>query len=440
MNSPIQSTGNPVRKGFLRDFVEKSVDLPPDGRNGECFVHFERFAYTMNVQMVNGKREGMAIIRGGKYSSCTKVEYRNGELSGIVEQCCYDGTLQLRGHLVNGIETGLFTEYDHYGNVVWRGYYRNGEAYSEVLKSKTMKGFYEERDMISNELLSIAQYDDALQDKNGRCLEYENGRWTGESVYENGMKKRMVREYRNDSITFYDENGEKTKMMKCSELPEGVQITGMRAYNLMTSILNEEEITSFSVYDVDSGDNYGVCEFGSNYYAMKWSEEENYVMEGNWKRHETRYCEDDKWEEIPNEVHGIDLNTNGKRWEGSVRNGKPFGYGILYNEEGRKEYEGFMMNGMKSCFGREYFDDIEKVKYEGSYFEDKRYGYGVEYDRNGDIFQDDMWRNDVSYMEPDDRTIQSISEDCIRISAHNEVNFFTFPFWFHFVKYILIDD
>lgn len=37
----------------------------------------------------------------------------------------------------------------------------------------------------------------------------------------------------------------------------------------------------------------------------------------------------------------IDLDTKGRRWEGMIRGNVPFGYGILYNEEGEKEYEGY---------------------------------------------------------------------------------------------------
>lgn len=165
MSIPVQSINNPPSEGFFHDLVEKSVDLPPDGRNGECFVHFNRPACTMTVPMVNGKREGMAVIRGSEYSSYTRVEYKNGLLSGIVEQLFRDGIVQLRGHLNNGIETGLFTEYDHNGNVVWMGYYRNGEAYSELVRSKTMKGYYEERRMSDYLLLSIAQYDGSSRDR-----------------------------------------------------------------------------------------------------------------------------------------------------------------------------------------------------------------------------------------------------------------------------------
>ena len=66
----------------------------------------------------------------------------------------------------------------------------------------------------------------------------------------------------------------------------------------------------------------------------------------------------------------IDLDTNGRRWEGRMMEGQPYGYGVMYDEEGKKEYEGFMMDGMKSCYGIEYYSDIERMKYEGCYNND----------------------------------------------------------------------
>lgn len=43
------------------------------------------------------------------------------------------------------------------------------------------------------------------------------------------------------------------------------------------------------------------------------------------------------------------------------------------------------MDGIRVCYGKEFYDDIEKVKYEGCYYEGKRFGKGVLYDRNGGI-------------------------------------------------------
>ena len=68
-----------------------------------------------------------------------------------------------------------------------------------------------------------------------------------------------------------------------------------------------------------------------------------------------------------------------------MKNGRPYGYEMLYNEEGRKEYEGFMMDGVKTCNGIDYDEDIERPVYAGSYYQDKRFEKGILYDRNGSV-------------------------------------------------------
>ena len=81
----------------------------------------------------------------------------------------------------------------------------------------------------------------------------------------------------------------------------------------------------------------------------------------------------------------IDLNENGVRWEGSVLDGIPFGYGEIYNEDNNKIYKGFMFEGMKVCYGSEFYGDVEIVEYEGDYYKNMRYGYGRLYDKKNEL-------------------------------------------------------
>ena len=211
MNSNIQLTSAGSNNGFLGGFVEANIEKPPDGLNGDCIVHYsgQYSKYEMTVKLVKGMREGCAIILNDGVPFM-KLEYRNGSLTGIVERMNRYGMVELRGHLVNGVERGLFEECDNSDKVVWRGYYRDGRRYSEVVKSGRLEGYYDEKSVESGSLFSIAQYDDSLHDKNGRCMEYENGEWVGEWVYENGVRGRPIREYRNGTLTLYDDNGRKT--------------------------------------------------------------------------------------------------------------------------------------------------------------------------------------------------------------------------------------
>ena len=90
----------------------------------------------------------------------------------------------------------------------------------------------------------------------------------------------------------------------------------------------------------------------------------------------------------------LDLSDDGERWEGDVLLKEPYGWGVAYDSENRKTYEGFRIGEVSVCYGRSYYSDIQKVEYEGMICEGKRWGKGVHYDRNGDIVFEGEWMND----------------------------------------------
>ena len=130
MHSNITLLSPPPGNGFMSEFIEVSCEKPPDWLNGECVVHYRRGRedYEMLVDMVNGKREGEAnlIFQG---VACLRLIYAEDSLTGVVERINDYGMVDMRGHLVNGMETGLFREFDTEDKPVWVGYYRNGKKY-----------------------------------------------------------------------------------------------------------------------------------------------------------------------------------------------------------------------------------------------------------------------------------------------------------------------
>ena len=159
---------------------------------------------------------------------------------------------------------------------------------------------------------------------------------------------------------------------------------GMGMKERLNTLMKEKNDDSMMEYDIETGREHGVWRKEEKCYAIKRSDKENRVVVADLKTHEMRVYDGDEWKE--NEQDGvdcIDLDVNGKRWEGGVKNGKPFGYGVMYDEEGKKEYEGFMVDGAKMGYGIEYYNDIERIEYEGCFYEGKRFGRGVLYDRNG---------------------------------------------------------
>ena len=89
----------------------------------------------------------------------------------------------------------------------------------------------------------------------------------------------------------------------------------------------------------------------------------------------------------------LDLSDEGERWEGDVFHDEPYGWGVLYDKEGEKAYEGFRIGNVSVCYGIQYYVDIQKVEYEGEICEGKRWGRGIQYDRNSVVVYDGEWLN-----------------------------------------------
>ena len=258
--------------------AERSIELPADGQNGECIVHYRGSydKYEMRVILANGKREGEAVV------------HNDGVLVAVLE-------------------------------------YKNGRCVKEVLYENEKKG-----KMTWD--LSLKNVIRSLDDETKRIL------------------RNTVAEGRDDVL---------------------------------------------SVYDIDQACVYIVLRIGTTYYQLKWSINQSSLIVADLRDRELNVYENGRRKEISSRTDNcIDLDVNGRRWEGNVFNHNPCGYGILFDEEGRKEYEGFMVNGLKSGFGTEYYSDINQVKYNGCYCNDKRFGSGVLYDRNGCIDYDGLWKND----------------------------------------------
>ena len=91
----------------------------------------------------------------------------------------------------------------------------------------------------------------------------------------------------------------------------------------------------------------------------------------------------------------LNLSDEGERWEGDVNGNEPYGWGVLYDDEGEKRYEGFRIGSENMLYGTLYYPDIQKIEYEGGWCGRKRWGRGILYDRNGKVVYDGEWVNDT---------------------------------------------
>lgn len=89
----------------------------------------------------------------------------------------------------------------------------------------------------------------------------------------------------------------------------------------------------------------------------------------------------------------IDLSSQGERWEGDSFLGKPIGYGCYFNECNILSYCGFVFNGVKVCFGTEFYPDSTNVEYRGGFYNGRRHGFGIYYNRKSECVYSGNWLN-----------------------------------------------
>ena len=211
---------------------------------------------------------------------------------------------------------------------------------------------------------------------------------------------------------------------------------------LISSISQFAYDDALMVYDLESGLQYGVVKESGMYYYFESSADENRVVTAELENRRLEVYENDTMINKAGTQAVIDLDTNGRRWEGEVNNGKPYGYGVIYDEEGRKEYEGFMINESKTGYGIEYYSDIDRVQYDGCYYNNNRFGKGTLYDRNGVIEYEGIWKNDTPYSSQfDGKTIDNHTESVvIPKRSLKKPESIILPSFLHSLKHIVIGN
>ena len=207
------------------------------------------------------------------------------------------------------------------------------------------------------------------------------------------------------------------------------------------NLLNLPTDDTVNVYDLDTGCRYGVSKSNHKYINFCLSPDENLVIVGDVCSRDMNVYVNHIQSTVETSYGTIDLNSNGRRWEGSISNALPYGYGILYDEDGNKSYEGFMISHHRVCFGSDYYD-IGCIQYQGSYYRDQKWGLGTLYDRNHVVEYQGVWKNDISYSPLfDGRTIDSFTE-CVTIPDHSFVATpsLLLGYWLRSLKCLTIGD
>ena len=361
---------------FLGDYEIEKVEVvkSDDKGNGEAIVRFSvpYKGYTMTINLVNGKKEGVGSIKREDGTPYMQVMFVNDECEGEVIKTDRYGSIVLRGRLEGGREVGMWTEYD-FGKEKWRGFYRSGKRYSTVIASRDLDGMFEEI-RSDGELLSISGFDVEWR-RHGRCFEYENGRVKSECEYENGIKTRTIREFTDRRLMrVYLRNGKKAyEGVWYGDVVNGFsrypRMLGMKGF--YSEINRRGEVLSVSEYD-----EYGLLKNGRCFEYERGRVKRECVYEnGRVMRVLREWTEDLMVEYDDNGMKVYEGGFEGEIVKGFVRGGK----GTEYGNNGKKLYFGDWRNGYRDGEGTEYGSDGESALYVGSWENGTRYGFGSEF-------------------------------------------------------------
>ena len=76
------------------------------------------------------------------------------------------------------------------------------------------------------------------------------------------------------------------------------------------------------------------------------------------------------------------------KWRGPVVNGKPYGFGSLFDGNNALYYRGFFFGECRVCYGVTYYKDGKTPCYRGGYWYGKEMGYGVGFNKNGSVIKE----------------------------------------------------
>ena len=178
----------------------------------------------------------------------------------------------------------------------------------------------------------------------------------------------------------------------------------------LTTTVSKEMKECMIRVNIENGSMSGVCKRGEEVVEVTWNRRENEnnveLILVHLKNHSIRVLKGSEGEEltemdlselVENEI--VDLNVDGRRWEGGVLKEDVFGYGRLYDEENRIEYDGWIIEGKKRCYGIEYWSDTGLMKYSGCYFNGLKNGYGILYDLKGNVIYRGYFNDDCGIGE-----------------------------------------
>ena len=445
---------NGIRKRMIQEFTDDGLMIEYDD-NGEIVdeevFEGDMIGFMIHPEMMIGTKEYyIDMNENGELLSVSEYDedglLKNGkcfeyEEGRLVRECEYEDGVKQRV-IREFTDDGLWIEYDDNGDIVYEeeleGDMMNGfireekgsesdsdeeivdEEVEEIVdgfvvhpEMEGMEGFY--IDMNENgELLSVSEYDESGLLKNGRCFECEGGYVKRECVYENGMKKRMIREFTDDGLMIeYDDNGKRVyegefegDMMngfireeKGSEYESDGEIVDEEVEEIVDGFVVHPEMEGMEGFYIDMNENGELLSVSEYDESGLLKNGRCFECEGGYVKRECVYENGMKKRmirEFTDDGLMIEYDDNGKRvYEGEFEGDMMNGFireekGSEYGSDGKSVlYVGGWKNGLREGYGSE-FKGYSPV-YIGEWKNGMRDGKGKELNENGEVIRSGVW-------------------------------------------------
>lgn len=378
-------------KRLLDDYVIRSIHVDNNSpeKNGPGSIEFDynNELFTMKVNWKDNMRNGHAVLLNNHHIIVAELEYVNDRICGWVSFRRND-VIWFEGNAVDDHLEGEYHEYNESGIEVIRGVVHNGIMTELVMSIDDMEGYFMELSE-QNECISISQYDDFRQKKNGRCFFFKNGVLARECLIESDNMIQVKREFVGKQMKEFDECNRVSYVGEyVGSMKEGYHRTGMGIeYKNGKAVYcgwMEDGVHSSTI--TKSHDHPGYCEernCQNDLVSIAQYDRTNVMKNGLCfmikNQMVIKECVYDN-----NELVRVICEMNGSEM-------------IQYDEDGYCVYIGEYAGDIDNGFWREgngmEQDRQGNLIYQGSYVQNHRCGKGTVF-RDGEKYYSGEWVND----------------------------------------------
>lgn len=257
--------------------------------------------YSWDLQLENGKKEGITIVRNKFKLLHAKLEFHNDKLNGLC-QFFKNGSIYKKITYKNNVADGWSCDCLRGKEVKWF-IYKDGVKSVELIPCDEKEGFWKEIDLSTNSLISICQYNENHL-KHGRGYLYVDNHISKVVGYADGNIYVVYQEFDDTTKVEYDNKGNK-------------------------------------IYEGGYEDNF-LLDY-PRYGEGVAFENDIVVYSGEWKNGLRDGC-------------GNSMKNDMVYYEGDWKEDVPDGEGVLYDEDGNEKYYGEWKKGIYRINDSEYFN------------------------------------------------------------------------------------